>query len=491
MNDTMNDHLSENFIGKYFLNPDAIARNEKKRMEAHLGKCSLCAELFENTEKFYKLLNAETQCPPAEKDKEIAEKLTSRKRLFLAGRSRELNRTTESIIEGFAEIIEPYQWSIHHRIWRQIRSHPVSTVISGIALAAAFAMLFFFVRPMRDTNIQYVRAKDEFLVAYNKEGGELWRKHIGLGYDIAQLQSAPFAAPLDQYLSACDVDGDGNNEVLAIFGLAADLPRANCIVCYNRDGSERWIYEIHRDMIFGRDSVPDHYTFRRFVIGNSGNNRAAEIYAIAGQATYYQTIIIRLNASDGSLISDFWHSGCISRMMIADIDEDGVRELILGAENNGYNLASVLILDPRNMEGCAPAPAEYTPQNTPPGTEKYYILFPRCDLENFAAHKRNVCTSVQVVPPDSSLLLFVSECVGTTYYPILYHFDRFMNCGLVEGEDSFVTFHLQLEKEGKLTQKLDASYYADLGKNVQYWNGGKFVNSSISNSYYNLPTTRR
>jgi hypothetical protein len=487
----LNNHLPEHIVDTYFLNPEAVTPEEKARLKAHLKECSLCSELFETTANFYKELNAETQRSPSGIDEELVEKLTSRKRLFLSGRSRELKEKTDSIIEGFAEIIEPFKGSVFLRVLRSVRLHPVTFAAGGIGLAAALAMLLFFLKPLSDTNINYVRAKDEFLVAYNKDGGELWRKHIGLGYDSEHLQKELPSTPIDQYLAACDVDRDGRNEVIAIFGIGDGFPRQNCIVCYNANGSERWVYEIHRSMVFGKDSVPDHYTFRRFAIGNSRSNGAVEIYAVASQVTYFQADIVRLNASNGNDISDYWHSGCISQMMIADVDNDGKKELILGAENNGYNLASVFILDPGNMKGYAPAPAEYTPQNVSPGTEEYYLLFPRCDLEKFAVHKRNACTSIQVVPPENSLLFYISEQLGTSYYPIIYHFDHSMNCTLVEGEDGFVTFHTQLQKEGKLTESLDANYYDHLSKNVQYWNGGKFVNTPALNSNFNLSVAEK
>jgi hypothetical protein len=59
-----------------------------------------------------------------------------------------------------------------------------------------------------------------------------------------------------------------------------------------------------------------------------------------------------------------------------------------------------------------------------------------------------------------------------------------MNCTQVDGEDNFVTFHNQLVREEKLTRQLDNQYYENLRKEVQYWDGEKFVKTRAQNKHY-------
>jgi len=59
-----------------------------------------------------------------------------------------------------------------------------------------------------------------------------------------------------------------------------------------------------------------------------------------------------------------------------------------------------------------------------------------------------------------------------------------MNCIKVGDDDVHSEFHKKLEKEGKLTKKLDEKYYEDLRKSILYWDGEKFVNYPTMNRRY-------
>ncbi|MFI5252705.1 MAG: hypothetical protein ACHQQQ_09780 [Bacteroidota bacterium] len=478
----MTTHLTENIIEQYLLSPESLTPEEKNYLEMHRKECALCAEHLDKQTAFLSGVDQNYQSQPTEKEKEFFERLTAKRRLFLPGRTRELKEKTDSLIEGFAEVIEPYKRPLPQRIFRYIRHNPVRTTVATFGLAAVLAGLLFMIKPVKDTNIAYARAKEEFLIAYNKDGGELWRKHIGPGYDIETIQKNPSAPQKDQYLATCDVDGDGKNEVLAIFGMAGDLPRENSIVCYNPDGRERWIYEFHRTMVFGKDSVPDDYVFRRLLTMKLGRNSSVEVYAVAVHQSDYESDVVRLNASDGHFISDYWHSGVISQLTVSKNVSDGNEEIILGGENNGYNLASVIVLEPANISGHGPAPASYTPANVPPGNEKYYLLLPRNDVQLLATNKRNAVTDIFC--RSNSMEVRVSEWIGRESNTVLFNFDPRMRCISVEGSDQFVVFHQKMEKEGKLSQALYPTYYDHLQKGVQYWDGVKFVSTPTMNKNY-------
>jgi hypothetical protein len=479
----MTNHVKDLIIEEYFLNPEILAQKEKNDLLAHMAVCALCAEKYDRIGNFYSMLDGEVRNSPTEKDKEFADRVAPKKRLFLPGRTKEMQGKNDYIVEAFSEIVKSYNRPLPQRVFDYVRFRPVRSAGMAMGLVAVLAGALFFFKPQVDKNVSYARAKDEFIVAYNQNGGELWRKHVGIGYDVKELAKNPNVVSPEQYLAACDVDGDGNNEVVAVFGFIVDSPLKNAIVCYNSDGRERWRYEFHRSMVFGSESVPDNYTIRMMTVGKFGSSGSVCVYAVAGHAIYYETDVVRLDAVNGTFISDYWHSGAISRMVVKDVTHDGREEIVLGAENNGYNLASLIVLNPDNMVGYAPAPASYTPQNVSVGTEEYYLLFPRNDLEKLTTHKRNSCTSIQTTPPDTSLVLFICETVGTMSYPIIYHFDHTMTCTLVEGEDDFVKFHNQQYKEGKLEQKLDGTYYRNLQQQVRYWDGEKFVNTPAKNKH--------
>ena len=287
----------------------------------------------------------------------------------------------------------------------------------------------------------------------------------------------------ESYLTTTDVDGDGTNEVIAIFGFLPLQNRKNVVFCYNANGKERWEYEFHRNMTFGTERFADAYICRFLIAHDFAAHGQPEILVIAIHDGYYPTDVVRLFPSNGNLLGEYWLSGDVTRVDHRDIDGDGVEELVLTGENNGYDRASLAILDPTRITGHTPAPPDYTPQGIPSGLEKYYVLFPRNDLAPLAQFKRNEVRAF-VAEEKSSFRVYVGELVQGGWYSVIYHFNSALECIRVDGEDGFVTVHHKLEADAKLTKKLDARYYEDLRQGVQYWDGEKFVNIPTMNKRY-------
>ena len=236
-------------------------------------------------------------------------------------------------------------------------------------------------------------------------------------------------------------------------------------------------------MTFGKETFTNDYQTGFLIVGSFAKGAPIEVIVVAQHDQYYPTVVLRLNGSDRKLLGEYWHSGSFQQVRHADLDGDGIEELIFIGENNGFDLAALLVLDPRRISGHSPAPPAYTPQNVPVGSEKYYILFPRNDLKVVATHKRNRARGVYLFS-DSSLSVWVSEEVRQNLYPTIYEFKSSLQCTDVAGSDPFVTFHRKLEAEGKLTRTLDSAYYEELRRGVRYWDGEKFMKEPTMNRYY-------
>jgi hypothetical protein len=141
-------------------------------------------------------------------------------------------------IDAYAEVIEPYRRPIIQRFVRYIRFHPLQFAGATSLAAALFVLAVLNLQTVvKDKNPAYTRAREEFLVVYNKEGQELWRKHIGVHYDQNYLSSRLQRDP-ENYLATADVDGDRRNEVIAVFGFLGTADRRS-IFCYDHDGATR------------------------------------------------------------------------------------------------------------------------------------------------------------------------------------------------------------------------------------------------------------
>jgi hypothetical protein len=355
-------------------------------------------------------------------------------------------------------------------------------------MAAALVFATVLIQPMfKNTNPDYARAKDEFLVVYNKSGEELWRKHIGQLYNrdaIYQQTNTPANC-----LDAVDIDNDGQKEVLATFYWVKGNPWEGKLVCFNSDGTVRWMFKPNRKMTFGGDKIEDVYEVRFFIATDLDQDGICDLIAVAHQGQYYPCVVMKLNPLNGIPTSEYWHTGLASSILHTDIDKDGISEIIIGATNNGLNRAAIAVLDPRNLSGHSPSDLSHTPDGVGPGAEKYYIIFPRTDLQILSPIKRNSIKSLETVEQ----YLEVTVVESTPLEPLgpIFLIDGNMRCVKVNDEDRFVKFHQRMEAEGKLTQKLDLAYYENLRKGVQYWDGVKFVNYVTMNSLYtkslNLP----
>jgi hypothetical protein len=482
-------HIEKNILEKYIISREDFSPGELDNIMAHLEHCAYCKDLTEKLTAFYDSVSKEMQNNPTERDKAFADKLLTRNRLALPEKKLALQERVDNALSTFVEIIEPYHRPLAQRFIRYIRFHPVR-VASGFSLAAALVFATLLIRPMfKDTNPAYARAKDEFLVVYNQSGDELWRKHISPYYDASMLEQHGILLP--NYLITSDIDNDSRNEVLALFGFMDCLqPMKNTLYCYKSDGTEKWHKEFHWNQKFGDEVFADNYSAHSMLVRDFDQDGLKDIITLLYSGGYYPCVVVKTDPTNGHTTGEYWSSGSVNNMTSFDYNNDGIDEIFLTGENNGYNLASLAILDPRYFIGHTPAPPSYTPHGVPQGLEQYYILFPRNDLKMVSSHKRNMSLKV-IVQDEKSLFTQVGELVDNSNYLTLFHFNSSLECTQVDGEDHFVALHQRLEKEGKLTKKLDAQYYEDLRKSVSYWDGEKFVNTPTKNSLYtksvNLP----
>ncbi|MGA9364753.1 MAG: hypothetical protein WBW16_10325 [Bacteroidota bacterium] len=464
------NHIDEETLELYVLESEEIS-TRRAEIEAHLRECAGCEALRKEIEEFY----SEVQSIREERSKATSQALTLR--------NVALKVPTYTEFGPLSQI--PKTWPA--RVVLFAIRHPFVSTSGFIALLIAALLLGMMIKTAKDLNLAYARAKDEFLVAYNKGGDELWRKHIGPGYDSEKLRTGPRYEP-DKYLVSLDVDGDGKQEVIAAFGLYGGSvlwPMRDAVVCYNADGSNRWVSKLGRKMTFGTESFTDDYVVRQILVTDRNKNRELEVMALIGHEQYYPGVILRLDPSTGSVLSEYWHSGNLASLTYRDIDGDGIAELLAAGQDNAYDMASLTVLDPQAVSGHSPAPPAYTPNGIPAGREKYHILFPRCDVRKVASRKRNVGEFLSV-QEDRLLGIGVAEEVDNSPYYLFYFFGDSMKCVRVEGQDKFVYLHRRLEAQGKLSRELDARYYEELRQGVLYWDGDKFVKEPTMNKYYTL-----
>lgn len=458
-------HPDEQTIELYVL-AAAEVTDRRTEIEAHLKECAGCRSLCREIEDFY----SEVQAVHEERSRAASQALTVRN---MAVR---INNYTE-----FGPLSQiPKTWPARMVLFVFRHPYAATSAFVGVIVGAVLAVQMLLTPPaQKDHDPSYARAKDEFLIVYNKGGEVLWKNHVGIGYDMDRITKDTGFEP-DMYLQVADMDGDGRSEVLAIFRVD---PLNKELICFNADGSDRWRYRFHRKMVFGTEEFSGDFEFQMMMVGDFNNDGKKEVVAVAVYPNYYPTAILMLDASTGTLLSEFWSSGNINQLAHRDLDGDGNEELYFGGTNNGTDRAFLIVLDPKAISGHAPAPPSHSPIGVAEGTEKYYVEFPRSELQSVATQKRNA-VNVLRFETDSSLAVSVGELVGSKYYVEFYHFNRQMICTKADWQDEAMALYKKLVSEGKLTRLPDSVYYEGLRKGVQYWNGDKFVNTPTMNKKY-------
>ena len=167
--------------------------------------------------------------------------------------------------------------------------------------------------------------------------------------------------------------------------------------------------------------------------------------------------------TDGKLISEYWHSGALTGMALADLDGDGRQEILATGVSEYDHQATLVVLDPDRVMGAS---KEEDPQFQIHGMgaahERLRLLFPRSDL-NRALYQYNQATDPAF--EQGHLRLTVTECIAPPGCRIWYEFDKdFRLVAAYAGGNEFRSAHNRFFHTGKETHLLSGDEQAAFQK---------------------------
>jgi hypothetical protein len=165
----------------------------------------------------------------------------------------------------------------------------------------------------------------------------------------------------------------------------------------------------------------------------------------------------------GAVLGEYWHSGHLGLMELADLDGDGKPEILMAGISNGYKAATLLVLDPSNLGGASSEEdPDYQLQGFGPGREKARILFPRtCINRKFYEYGIPGWLVVQ----GNSIEVRVSEKPtgpGESEALVLYRLNRKLELTDVVVAVGFKAIHRELEAAGRLDHSLTEKEISEL-----------------------------
>ena len=262
-----------------------------------------------------------------------------------------------------------------------------------------------------------------------------------------------------------DINNDKKNEVL--FGIRTE-DKTNCgdIYLFDHKGNILWNYKLGKEMQYGDEIYSGDYAPTGIDIYDLNNDGKNEIIIISAHLLYFPTEFIVLNLN-GEKTGSYWNSGRIADYAFQDLNNDGIKEVILSGMNNEYNKACFAIFNPDKISGFSPQLKDnYKYRNWARGSEKYYLLLPRTIIDKMNPSRTYANNIIVLKNGSLSIKMWPSG--------VYFEFDKNLNILSVNLCDSFMnkmrTTQMYINNEFS-TKK----YVNDIKKGIQYFNGKKWV----------------
>jgi hypothetical protein len=333
-----------------------------------------------------------------------------------------------------------------------LRAWPQLVLVS--AIAAAFAIVgFFSIRMLTPTpQPRSGRLDGKVLRVMDRDGKELWSKDFPQGFGPELY----YEKNNGTRIWFADLEGKGHTSVLFSYLPAPDfLPHSSTLICYSDQGKEKWRWSPGRKL----PGVGGPASYKTFSVGvlkakEKGRPRIAVLSDLdpwwAGPSQ------IAILDSNGKALSEYWHSGGLRDMALADLDGDGREEIIATGVAHGFDAqATLVVLDSERVSGAS---KEVQPDSQIHGVgiaqERLRLLFPRSDL-NRASFRFNMATEPTV--EHGNLRLKVLECLAPVGCPVRYEFDKdFHLIAASPASEEFSAAHDRFYQSGKDAHSLSA-----------------------------------
>ena len=297
---------------------------------------------------------------------------------------------------------------------------------------------------------------------------ELYREHFQTKTAVGTGQNLP-------YLIIRDIDRDGWKEVLFSTHTRSEFGEGD-LFCFNHRGTTIWHYKVGHDMIYGNRAYSNDYRIRGIDCVDLDGDGTLETVVIGVQKPEWPCQFSILDCR-GNRIGEYWNSGYISDYAFRDIHGNTRQEIVIGGVNNEYAAGFVAVFDSADVHGGSPQQEdEYTCKSLAPGSQKYYFLIPRTDVDKI----KFVVESVGEVGFLSNGRLSVKSGQTSLYY----EFSPDMQLLDLKDSHTITQMHKELKLQGLVKSTLNAEYYKALKRNVTYWNGKIFTKTpSMSNPW--------
>ncbi len=305
------------------------------------------------------------------------------------------------------------------------------------------------------------RHEGNVLVVTDAQGRELWRHTFEQPFgqnvtpdNLLQNHQAWFG----------DLDADGRTELLYSYHPTAIDKHGVVLFCFSHDGREKWRFTPGRRVSTRSLEFPPPYRVNSLLPLAPGPDHTRKLVVTSHHISRYPNQVVVL-AHTGAVLGEYWHSGQLTQVELADLDGDGSEEILLAGISNGNRAATLVVLDPRDLAGASlEENPDYQLQGFPPGREKARIVFPRSCI-NRKFHEYN--WPLQLAFSGDRIRLGVRQREPDFGSAVVYYLDRRLGLIGLEFPDYLRSLHRELEAAGQLDHMLTDAEIAQL-RNIRY-----------------------
>ena len=184
---------------------------------------------------------------------------------------------------------------------------------------------------------------------------------------------------IQKLMAILSSDGDNKREVLFSIQTQDEL-NEGVLISFDHRGEEMWRFTAGDVVRAGNQEYSSDYRIRGFDIFDFDHDGKSEVVVCSRHRFHSPNQLVLLSHS-GEELGEYWNFGYFVDFIFVDINNDGFEEIICGGMNNEYDFGCIVIFDPKQIAGCSPQKEKNPFHNMEPGTEMYYILLPRTDLD--------------------------------------------------------------------------------------------------------------
>jgi len=319
------------------------------------------------------------------------------------------------------------------------------------------------------------------LIILDKDGREIWNYDTGIEALVDekfyrnrfQIKRFSNGARYKPMLIFKDLNSDGDKEILFTLYAQGEIDSGG-LFCFNHKGALLWKLNPLSKVTYGRDLLTSYAYPDGFYTYDMNSDGQYQNILISNHTHYFPTRLLLID-NEGKILGEYWNSGRINDFVAIDLDDDGVKELIIGGINNEYNSGFLAVFDSRSIGGCSPQNDEYyICKEMEPGTQMCYLRFPRTDA-SIQKYEQEGAIEIDELP-DKRILVRVGPGVH-------YEFDFNFQIKSIRFANEFDELHKTLKREGKVHSDIDEEYHRNLAQSILYYDGDNWISQPTVTSH--------